>query len=114
MQTSHHGRATHRGQWLTLVCGLVAVLVSAPRVQAARGDGASVTIRVDDYAAVAADLLARAQDEVSQLYAAIGVDTTWLKDGSTPDVTVIVLSASMTTRMAPPEHAMGVAATSEA
>jgi hypothetical protein len=62
------------------------------------------------------------------MYAAIGVDTTWLKprrmsrdlsgtfglkDVSVPDLTLIVLSPSMTTRMAPPLNAMGLAATSE-
>ena len=41
-------------------------------------------LRVDDYAAVATTLLARAQEEVTQLYAAIGVETTWLATGTLP------------------------------
>jgi len=74
---------------------------------------------------VAVDLLARAQDEVKQLYARIGVETTWLatrrlsdrddlshsEDANATELTVIVLSSSMTTRMAPPEDAIGMAAT---
>jgi hypothetical protein len=83
-------------------------------------------VRVYDYASVPLDVLAQAQDEVRHLYAAIGVDTTWLEtprlsprpeDSSvkqylrTSDLIVIVLNASMTSRMAPPEDVLGMAAT---
>lgn len=108
----------------TIACALVVMFVSATSVVADAVDRPSVKVRVDDYALVAVDLLARAQDEVKQLYAAIGVETTWLEtrrlsdpydvshmeDANAAELTVIVLSSSMTTRMAPPEDAMGMAA----
>ena len=101
------------------------MLVSAASVVAEPVDRPSVRVRVNDYASVAVDLLARAQDEVKQLYARIGVETTWLatrrlsdlddvshrEDANATELTVIVLSSSMTTRMAPPEDAIGMAAT---
>lgn len=88
-------------------------------------DGPSVTLRVDDYALVEVGQLTRAQDAVTQLYATIGVRTTWLPPrrlspqpsdipptvhGDVPDLTVIVLNRDMTTRMAPPRQAVGLAA----
>jgi len=100
-------------------------VASAPQIVAESIDSASVRLRVDDYAEVAADVLARAQDEVTQLYAAVGVETTWLAarqlpsrppaasvrvDKGMPDLTVIVLNPTMTTRMAPPQNAIGMAA----
>ena len=108
----------------TIACALVVTFLSATSVVAESVDRPSVKVRVDDYALVAVDLLARAQDEVKQLYAAIGVDTTWLEtrrlsnpddvshteDADAAEVTVIVLGSSMTTRMAPPEDAVGMAA----
>jgi hypothetical protein len=98
---------------------------SATSVVAEPVDKPSVKVRVDDYASVAVDLMARAQDEVKQLYAAIGVETTWLEtrrlsdcvdishteDADAAELTVIVLSSSMTSRMAPPRDAIGMAAT---
>jgi hypothetical protein len=96
-----------------VACALAAMFVSATAVAAERVDKPSVKVRVDDYAFVAVDLLTRAQDEVKQLYAAIGVETTWLETrrvANPEDLTVIVLSSSMTTRMAPPEDAVGMAA----
>lgn len=119
------GVVTDRAWWRALVSGLIALLMWAPGIQA--DDRASVTVRIDDYATVAGDVLARAQDEVTQMYAMIGVDTTWLKPrrmakrrfglslltgDPAPDVTVMVLSQSMTNRIAPPEDALGLAATS--
>ena len=88
-------------------------------------DKSAVKLRVDDYAPVAAALLSRSQEEVTQLYAAVGVETTWLKtryfanrpsdaplplDVGAPDVTLIMLSRSMTARMAPPHDVIGLAA----
>lgn len=85
--------------------------------------GPSVTLRVDDYASVDAGQLARALNAVTQLYATIGVQATWLpprrlsaqgsdivRAGEVPDLTVIVLDRDMTARMAPPRHAVGLAA----
>jgi hypothetical protein len=84
-----------------------------------------VRVRIYDYAPVPIDVLARAQDEVRRAYAGIGVQTTWIKTqhmsdpfkGTRPnqqvnqaDLIVIVLNATMTTRMAPPENAIGMAA----
>jgi hypothetical protein len=107
------------------VCGLIALLTSTPRVAAEAIDVPSVTLRVDDYASVDARQLARAQEAVSRMYATIGVQATWLKarrlstqssdlqsggEVPVPDITVIVLDRSMTTRMAPPRHAVGLAA----
>ena len=95
--------------------------LSATAGAADRGDKRSVTVRVDDYASIADDLLATVQDEVG-VYTGIGVETTWVetrrKSSELPDtptrnaadLTVIVLSPSMTTRMAPPEDAIGMAA----
>ena len=119
---------THR-LWLSIVAsGLFVLLASVPHVVAESIDSASVRLRVDDYAAVAADVLARAQDEVTQLYAAIGVEATWLAtrhlpsrppappvrvDKGMPDLTVIVLNPTMTTRMAPPPNALGLAASTQ-
>ncbi len=110
----------------TLAWGLMAILVSAPLIANEPADMPLVKLRVDDYAAVTTGLLAGAQDVVTQLYGAIGVETTWLKtrhlsnrppaaapssvDNSVPDLTVIVLDPSMTTRMAPPADAIGLAA----
>jgi len=109
----------------TIARALVVMLVSATSIVAEPVDRPSVRVRVNDYASVAVDLLARAQDEVKQLYARIGVETTWLatrrlsdrddlshsEDANATELTVIVLSSSMTTRMAPPEDAIGMAAT---
>ena len=110
---------------LTLACGLMAMVASAPRAAAEPVDLPSVKLRVDDYAAVAAGLLARAQDGVTQLYGAIGVETKWLKtrrlsnrlpatpfsvDSGAPDLTVILLDPGMTTRIAPSPDAIGLAA----
>ncbi|MEP7308125.1 MAG: hypothetical protein ABJA98_21695 [Acidobacteriota bacterium] len=115
--------------WLSMpASGLMVLLALAPQIVAESVDSASVRLRVDDYAAVAADVLARAQDEVTQLYAAIGVEATWLAarhlpgrqpaavsrvDKGMPDLTVIVLNPTMTTRMAPPRNAIGLAASTE-
>jgi hypothetical protein len=115
--------------WLSvLASGLVVLLASAPQLVADSIDSAAVRLRVDDYAAVATEVLARAQDEVTQLYAAIGVEATWLAtrhlpsrppaaplraDNGMPDLTVIVLNPLMTTRMAPPENAVGLAASTQ-
>jgi len=109
----------------TIACALVVMFGSATSVVAEPVDRPSVRVRVNDYASVAVDLLARAQDEVKQVYARIGVETTWLatrrlsdpddvsqsEDADATELTVIVLSSSMTTRMAPPEDAIGMAAT---
>ena len=106
-------------------CGLMAMLTSTAHAADEGTARPSVTLRVDDYAAVDAGQLARAQEAVTRMYARIGVLTTWLQarrlspQGSdiqragavaVPDLTVIVLDRDMTTRMAPPPHAVGLAA----
>jgi hypothetical protein len=116
---------TNCSRSLRVACALVAFL-SATAAAAERPNQPSVRVRVYDYASVPIDVLARAQDEVWHLYARIGVDTTWLEtrrlsrrpeDSSlkehdhASDLIVIVLNASMTTRMAPPEDVLGMAAT---
>jgi hypothetical protein len=69
--------------WLfTLACWLPALLISAPCIAADGVDKSAVKLRVDDYAPVAAALLSRSQEEVTQLYAAVGVETTRLKTRS--------------------------------
>ena len=102
----------------------VAALTSTRCLAAEPVEIPSVRLRVDDYAVVAAGVLARAQKEVTELYASIGVETRWLMtrhlptgpggplrvDTGTPDLTVIVLNPTMTTRMAPPPDAVGLAA----
>lgn len=114
---------TNRHRLFTIACGLAAMLVSIPCI-AADVEMPSVRLRVDNYAAISDGLLARAQDEVTQLYSAIGVETIWLEtrqlsslrpaplsvDGGMPDLTVIVLGPGMTTRLAPPHDAIGLAA----
>jgi len=112
-------------QFFTLACGLIVTEASAPRAAAESVEMPSVKLRIDDYAAVATDLLARAQDGVTQLYEAIGVNTQWLKtrhlsswpsaasfpaDSGVADLTVVVLDPTMTTRIAPSPNAMGLAA----
>jgi hypothetical protein len=107
-----------------VACALIALL-SATTAAANRSGQPSVRVRVYDYAAVPVDVLARAQDEVRHLYADIGVETTWLttqrlsqgleqscvKRIHASDLSVIVLNASLTTRMAAPEGVLGMAAT---
>ena len=108
-----------------VACALVAFL-SATAAAAERHDQPPVSVRVYDYASVPVDVLDRAQDEVRHLYARIGVDTTWVEtrhrshhpEDASPkqhvqstDVIVILLNASMTTRMAPPADVVGMAAT---
>src|ERR1700680_2285210 len=60
---------------LVLIAGLALMGRSA---SGQRLDIPSVSIRIDDYAAVPSQQLARAQDDVTQLYGAIGVETVWL------------------------------------
>src|ERR1700681_3462450 len=64
---------------LTVLLGLIMGLTLMGRSASGQGlDVPSVTIRIDDYAAVPSRQLARAQDDVTQLYAAIGVETVWV------------------------------------
>ncbi len=116
---------TNCSRLLVLACGFIATLASAPGIAAAPIDIPSVKLRVDDYAVVADTLLARAQEEVTQLYAAIGVRASWLEtrhlpsrppaasthgDVGAPDLILVVLNPSMTARLAPPPNAVGMAA----
>jgi hypothetical protein len=110
---------------LTVLLGLITGLtLMGPSASGQRLDIPSVTIRIDDYAAVPAHQLARAQDDVTQLYAAIGVETVWLgahgvssvASRTLPavsrrpaDLTVIVLGPQMLDRLAPPEDVVGAA-----
>ena len=83
-----------------------------------------MTIAIDDYAAVPSDQLDRAQSLVTQLYAAIGVQTDWLEtrrvsnlaSGTlmgvnvvSPDLRVIVLGAQMANTGALSSDAVGSA-----
>jgi hypothetical protein len=128
MRLSREITMTNRRRLFALACGLIAMLVSGPRIAAEPAHTPSVRLRVDDYAAVATGLLSQAQEIVTQLYGAIGVETTWLStrvlssrpiavplsvDSGMPDLTVIVLDPGMTLRMAPPANAMGMAAETE-
>jgi hypothetical protein len=104
---------------------LIAGLALMARSASARGlDVPSVTIRIDDYAGVPSHQLARAQDDVTQLYAAIGVETVWLgphrlssvASQTLPaaslrqaDLTVIVLGPEMVNKLAPPDDVVGAA-----
>jgi hypothetical protein len=107
-----------------IVCVLV-MLVSTTAVAAERSGQAPVKVRIDDYAPVPNDVLAPAQDEVRRVYARIGVQTNWLETRHMPDhfkgtrpiqhvneadLIVIVLNATMTTRMAQPDNVIGMAA----
>ena len=115
MRLSRNITMTDRPGLFAIACGLIAMLVSGPRIAAEPAHTPAVRLRVDDYAAVASGLLAQAQEVVTQLYGAIGVETTWLStrvlssrpiaaplsaDGRVPDLTVIVLDPGMTRRMA--------------
>lgn len=108
---------------LNVVLGLITGLALVGRpLSAQRPDIPSVSIRIDDYAAVPLRQLARAQDDVTQWYAAIGVETVWAgahRVSQMPtrpevslnptDLTVIVLSPEMVDRMAPPRDVVGAA-----
>ena len=110
-------------------CMLVARLFSSTAATAGPAKQAPVRVRIYDYAPVPTDVLARAQDEVRRVYAGIGVETTWIKtrhvsdsftstrpnqQGNQADLIVIVLNGTMTTRMAPPENVIGMAANTPA
>jgi hypothetical protein len=120
---------TNRTGLFSVACWLITALASAQCVAATRLDMPSVTLRIDDYATADAGPLVRAQDEVRRIYAAIGVETTWLDTRhlarlppgmpvpagvGVADVTIMMLNRSMTSRLAPPLGAVGLAATTPA
>jgi hypothetical protein len=110
---------------VTVLLGLIMGLTLTGRPAfGQRLDIPSVTVRIDDYAAVPSQRLARAQDDVTQLYTAIGVEIVWLgAHGVLPvasralpaasrrpaDLTVIVLRPEMVDKLAPPEDVVGAA-----
>ena len=110
---------------LTVLLGWIAGLALMGRsASGQRLDIPSVSIRIDDYAAVPSRHLARAQDDVTQLFAAIGVETVWVgahgvssvASQTLPavsrrpaDLTIIVLGPEMVEKLAPPEDVVGAA-----
>jgi hypothetical protein len=110
---------------LTLVIWASAGLPLAGRLASANLlEVPTLTIAVDDYAAVPSGQLDRAQCLVTQLYAAIGVETDWLETRRvsnvaagtlmgvnvvSPDLRVIVLGAQMANRAALSSDAVGSA-----
>jgi hypothetical protein len=77
-----YGKGSPRRRWwlLTVVVWASAGLPLAGRLATATTpDVSTVTIAIDDYAAVPSDQLDRAQGLVTHLYAAIGIETAWLE-----------------------------------
>jgi hypothetical protein len=112
--TNVRGRGSARRRWWLLafmVCVSAGLPLTGP-VAAATLEVPIVTIAIDDYAAVPSDQLDRAQCLVTELYAAIGVETAWLETrvsnlGSasqlrpnvvTPSLRIIVLGSQMGNR----------------
>jgi hypothetical protein len=110
---------------LTLVIWASAGLPLAGRLATATPlEVSTVTIAIDDYAAVPADEIDRAQCLVTQLYAAIGVKTDWLEtrrvskiapgarmpsNAVWPDLRIIVLGQPMPHGQTPQQDAVGSA-----
>jgi hypothetical protein len=110
---------------LTVLLGLITGLTLMGRsASGQRLDIPSITIRINDYAAVPSHQIERAQSDVTQLYAAIGVETVWLgahgvssvASQTLPavsrrpaDLTIIVLGPEMVDKLAPPEDVVGAA-----
>jgi hypothetical protein len=112
------GKGSPRRRWwlLTLVAWASAGLPLAGQLTTATlPDASTVTIAIDDYAAVPSDQIDRAQGLVTHLYSIIGVETAWLETRVSdtasalrmrpnlgrPDLRIIVLGAQMGDRAAP-------------
>lgn len=86
----------------------------------------SISIRIYDYAAIPADLLARSQKVVNRLYGQIGVRVEWAEtiSAASParslvpidprEFVVVILSPRMSQQHALPDDVVGVAATAPA
>jgi hypothetical protein len=116
---------TNGSRTLWVACVLATRFLSSTAAAAEASNQAPVNVRIYDYAPVPIEVLARAQDEVRRVYATIGVQTTWLdtrhmsdhsrvarpvQHVTEADLIVIVLNATMTTRMATPDDVIGMAA----
>jgi hypothetical protein len=99
------------------------VMWSLP-LAAAPPDLPVISIGLDDYGNVPVGRLIRAQADVAQVYCDAGVEIAWRETRhlstvtspartrltpSSPDLTIIILSPDMVTRMAPPPAALGTA-----
>jgi hypothetical protein len=117
-------KGSPRRRWwlLTFVVWASAGLPLAGRLATATlHDASTLTISIDDYAAVPSDQIDRAQSLVTHLYAAIGVETAWLEtrvwhasspvqlraNVVAPSLRIIVLGSQMGDRGALPPDVVG-------
>jgi hypothetical protein len=88
-----------------LIAGLAAMVVVGSSRPAA-GQDLTVTLQVQNRAHVADDVLARAEAEVTRIYARAGVHAVWASAGQ---VTVMILTREASDLMNPIKDAMGFA-----
>jgi hypothetical protein len=104
-----------------LAAGFV-VLLGSELVQAQRNDALSLTVRIYDYAGLPTESVQSAQEQVSDLYSTIGVQTVWaatVRRTESPDQTIErdprefvinVLTAGMSGRLGVAQEVLGLAA----